>query len=69
MRNLIKLPKLFILCLVMLSLSSCSNRVADYEIKWAETACEAKGGLRYIKTEGIGRMGCMCQNGEFEYSD
>ena len=66
MKNLIKYG---FIAVVMISLPSCGDLVNDYDIKWAETACKEKGGLRYIKTAGFHKMGCMCQNGEFEYSD
>jgi len=61
MKNLIKLPQLFILCLVILSLSSCSDRTHDYEWRWAEKQCENKGGVRYNSTS----YGCKCHNGEW----
>ncbi len=66
MKNLIKYG---FIAVVMLSFMSCSKKVHDYDWKWGETVCKEKGGLRYIKTEGFHKMGCMCQNGEFKYSN
>ena len=55
---------------VMLSLYGCSGDIInDYDIKWANDTCKERGGLRYIKTAGINKWGCKCQNGDFEYSN
>ena len=66
MGKLIKLPQLFILCLVMLSFMSCT--VQSYEWEWGEEICKDHKGLREIKAD-VGKVSCTCNDGFREWNN